>query len=106
MILGSLMGKGTFTTKVRFVSVGGMTGDLIQLSAAIMRSVDLQLTGSGLGSWSKDQVRKLFTDILPESFQLAADGKLKVETKEVILADIADLWNLDVPDGQRLVVII
>ena len=106
MILASLMGKGTFTQKTRFVSIGSMTGDLIQLSAANMRSVNLQLTGSGLGSWSKDEVRKLFTEILPEMFQLAADGKLKVETTEVKLADIADLWNLDVPDGQRLVVMI
>lgn len=106
MILASLMGKGSFTRKTRFVSVGAMTGDLIQLSAANLRSVDLQLTGSGLGSWSKDQVRKLFSEILPEMFQLAADGKLKVETIEVKLEDIAELWNLVVPDGQRLVVTI
>ena len=106
MILASLMGKGSFTQKTRFVSIGSMTGDLIQLSAANMRSVNLQLTGSGLGSWSKDEVHKLFTEILPEMFQLAADDKLKVETTEVKLADIADLWNLDVPDGQRLVVMI
>ncbi|MDN5289438.1 MAG: zinc-binding alcohol dehydrogenase family protein [Mucilaginibacter sp.] len=106
MILASLMGKGSFTQKTRFVSIGSMTGDLIQLSAANMRSVNLQLTGSGLGSWSKDEVRKLFAEILPEMFQLAADGKLKVKTTEVKLADIADLWNLDVPDGQRLVVTI
>ncbi len=106
MILACLMGKGSFTNKIRFVSVGSMTGDLIQLSAANLRSVDLQLTGSGLGSWSKDEVRKLFSEILPEMFQLAAEGKLKVETIEVKLEDIADLWSLDVPDGQRLVVTI
>lgn len=106
MILASLMGKGSFTHKTRFVSVGSMAGDIIQLSAANMRSVDLQLTGSGLGSWSKDEVGKLFTEILPEMFQLAADGKLKVETIEVKLEDISNLWNLDVPDGRRLVVTI
>jgi NADPH:quinone reductase-like Zn-dependent oxidoreductase len=106
MILASLMGKGSFTNKVRFVSVGSMTGDLIQLSAANLRSVDLQLTGSGLGSWTKEQVHKLLSEILPEMFQLAADGKLKVDTVEVKLADIGLLWNLDVPDGQRLVVMI
>jgi NADPH:quinone reductase-like Zn-dependent oxidoreductase len=105
MILAVLMGKGSFTHKTRFVSVGSMAGDLIQLSAANLRSVDLQLTGSGLGSWSKDQVRKLFSEILPEMFQLAAD-KLKVETVEVKLADIAELWDLDVADGRRLVVIV
>jgi hypothetical protein len=79
---------------------------LIQLSAANLRSVNLQLTGSGLGSWSKDEVSKLFSEILPEMFQLAADGKLKVKTIGVKLEDIADLWDLDIPDGQRLVVAI
>jgi hypothetical protein len=37
-------------------------------------------------------------------FQLAAEGKLKVETIEVKIEDIAELWDLDVPDGKRLVV--
>jgi len=106
LLLSSLMGQGAFTNKVRFVSVGSMAGDLIQLSAANLRSVDLQLTGSGLGSWSKEQVGLLFTEILPQMFQLAADGKLKVETIEVKLADISGLWNLEVADGKRLVVII
>jgi len=104
MILACLKGKGNFTHKTRFVSVGAMTGDLIQLSAANLRSTDLQLTGSGLGSWSKQQVRILFSEILPEMFQLAADGKLVVETMEVKLGDIADLWDMDVPGGKRLVV--
>jgi len=106
LLLSSLMGQGSFTNKVRFVSVGSMAGDLIQLSAANLRSVDLQLTGSGLGSWSKEQVGQLFSEILPEMFQLAADDKLKVETIEVKLVDIASLWNLEVADGKRLVVTI
>ncbi|KRT14881.1 alcohol dehydrogenase [Pedobacter ginsenosidimutans] len=106
LLLSSLMGQGSFTNKVRFVSVGSMAGDLIQLSAANLRSVDLRLTGSGLGSWSKEQVGLLFTEILPQMFQLAADGKLKVETIEVKLADISSLWNLKVADGKRLVVTI
>jgi NADPH:quinone reductase-like Zn-dependent oxidoreductase len=105
-ILASLKGKGSFTHKTRFVSVGSVTGDLIQLSAANLRSVDLQLTGSGLGSWSKEQVHKLFSEILPEMFQLAADRKLKVETIKIHLKDIETLWNLEVQDGKRLVVII
>ncbi|MFY0255964.1 zinc-binding alcohol dehydrogenase family protein [Chitinophaga sp. 30R24] len=104
MILASLKGNGSFTHKTRYVSVGSVTGDLIQLSAANLRSVDLQLTGSGLGSWSKNQIEEFFTEILPEVFQLVADGKLKVETISVALKDIANLWDLAVPNGQRLVV--
>jgi NADPH:quinone reductase-like Zn-dependent oxidoreductase len=106
MILTCMKGNGSFTNKVRYVSVGSMTGDLIQLSAANLRSVDLQLTGSGLGAWSKPQIDQLFSEILPEMFELAAAGKLKVETITVKLKDIAELWNLNVPDGQRLVVAI
>ena len=106
MILACIKGDGSFTNRIRYVSVGSMTGDLIQLSAANLRSVDLQLTGSGLGAWSKKQVGQLFTEILPEMFQLAAEGKLKVETITVKLEDIAELWDLDAPDGKRLVVTI
>jgi NADPH:quinone reductase-like Zn-dependent oxidoreductase len=106
LILSSLKGKGSFTHKVRFVSIGAVTGDKIQLSAENLRSVDLQLSGSGLGSWTKDQMKQLFSEILPEMFQLAADNKLKVETENVSLADIEKLWDMEVPDGKRLVIII
>jgi NADPH:quinone reductase-like Zn-dependent oxidoreductase len=104
MILDALKGTGAFTPRTRFVSVGSMTGDLIQLSAANLRSADLQLSGSGLGSWTKSQVRVLFAEILPEMFELAAAGKLKVDTVSVALADIEKLWEVEVADGKRLVV--
>jgi NADPH:quinone reductase-like Zn-dependent oxidoreductase len=106
MILACIKGDGSFTNKIRYVSVGSMAGDLVQLSAANLRSVDLRLTGSGLGAWSKQEVGQLFTEILPEMFQLAAKGKLVVKTIAVKLEDIAKLWDLDVSDGQRLVVTI
>ena len=106
LILASLKGNGSFTHKTRFVSIGAVTGDKIQLSAENLRSVDLQLSGSGLGSWTKDEMKKLFSEIIPEMFQLAADNKLKVDTEKVSLADIEKLWNMEVPDGKRLVVTI
>jgi NADPH:quinone reductase-like Zn-dependent oxidoreductase len=106
MILSCLNGDGSFTNRIRYVSIGSVTGDSIQLSAANLRSVNLQLSGSGLGAWSKQQVHRLFRDILPEMFQLAAEGTLTVKTISVPLEDIEGLWNLDVPDGQRLVVTI
>ena len=106
MILTCLKGNGSFTNRVRYVSVGSITGDLIQLSAANLRSVDLQLSGSGLGAWSRPQVGRLFSEILPEMFSLAAAGRLTVQTSTTELADIAAIWNLEVPDGRRLVVTI
>ena len=61
---------------------------------------------SGLGAWSDPQLGKLFSEILPEKFQLAAKGKLSVQTVTQKLENISELWNLDVPDGKRLVIII
>lgn len=106
MILTCIKGDGSFTNRIRYVSVGSITGDIIQLSAANMRSADLQLTGSGLGAWSRKQVGLLLSEILPEMFQLAAEGKLKVDTITVKMEDIAELWDLDIPGGKRLVVTI
>ena len=106
LIFSFLKGKGNFTHKVRYVSIGAMSGDTIQLSAAILRSVDLHLSGSGLGSWTKDEVKLLFSEILPEMFLLAAQNKLKVNIETVNLIDIEKMWNAVIPDGKRLVVTI
>ncbi|SFW80046.1 quinone oxidoreductase family protein [Chitinophaga sancti] len=105
-ILSTLKGKGKFTHHTRYVSVGSMAGETITLSSSILRSVDLQLSGSGLGAWSKYQVELLFSEILPEMFRLAASGHLKIATTAVKLEDISTLWDKDVSNGERLVVII
>ncbi|KRD57682.1 alcohol dehydrogenase [Flavobacterium sp. Root935] len=106
LILSVLKGNGNFTPKTRYVSVGSMSGDTIQLSAQILRSVDLQLSGSGLGSWTKDEVKLLFSEILPEMFLLASKNILKVNIEKVNLSDIEKMWNAEVVDGKRLVVLI
>jgi NADPH:quinone reductase-like Zn-dependent oxidoreductase len=104
LILSALKGNGSFTHKTRYINIGSMAGDSIQLSAGLLRSVDLQLSGSGLGSWSRDEVKLLFSEILPEMFLLAAQNKLKVNIEEVNLIDIEKMWNAEVSDGKRLVV--
>jgi len=106
LILEALKGNGGFTRPTRYVSVGSMAGDLIDLSSAILRSTDILLTGSGLGSWTKPQIAELFTSILPEMFRLAAEGKLVVDTVQVPVENISTLWDLEVNDGKRLVVTI
>ncbi len=104
MILACLKGNGSFTNRLRYVSVGAMTSDLIQLSAANLRSVNIELTGSGLGAWTRQQVGLLFSEILPEMFQLAEEGRLKIKTLILPLENVAELWNVEVGSGQRLVV--
>ncbi len=104
LLLTALKGNGAFTHQTRFISVGSVTGDTIQLSAEILRSVNLQVSGSGLGSWTRPDVGRLFSEILPQMFQRAADGQLTVETVNVPLADIESIYNVAVPAGKRLVI--
>ncbi len=48
----------------------------------------------------------LLGKILPEAFQLAAEGKLVINTTTIALKDIGSVYDLPVPDGERLVVMI
>ncbi|NTD96350.1 zinc-binding alcohol dehydrogenase family protein [Agrobacterium tumefaciens] len=106
LILEAFKGEGSFTQRTRFVSIGSISGDKIQLSSEILRSVDLQISGSGLGSWTKEEMYKLIKEIIPEMLQLAADKKIIIETEKVNLKDIKKLWGMTVADGKRLVVTI
>lgn len=100
LLLQALRGDGSFTHRVRLVSVGTALGDEVRLSGATLRSLDLHLTGSGLGSWSRQEVGQLFSQLLPEAFAWAAASRLHIETTPLPLADIARLGSLDVPAGQ------
>jgi len=104
LLMNALKGNGSYQHKTRFVSVGSVAGDKIQLSAENLRSVDLQLSGSGLGSWTRDEMRILFSEILPEMFQLAADHKLKIDTVEIPLQDIEKIWEMESLGGKRIVI--
>lgn len=83
-----------------------MSGDTIQLSSQILRSIDIQLSGSGIGSWTKEEFGKLFSEILPEMFQLAAEGKLVIDVTTFPLQEIEHHWNNEAQDGGRLVVLV
>ena len=62
--------------------------------------------GSGIGSWTRSEIKELLNDILPTAFKLAAQNKLVVDTISIKLKDIEKLYDMDVPDGKRLVVIV
>lgn len=106
LILSVLGGVGKPASPVRFVTVGGMAGDKLQLSSSILRSSDLTLVGSGPGSLSDIQMALLFGEIIPEMFELAARGKLTIQTETAELRDIETAWNKEIPAGTRLVIVI
>lgn len=107
-ILGALKGGGLHTVahRVRFVTVGSMAGEGINLSSNILRSSAIEILGSGFGSLPGEALHSLRTDILPEMFELAAAGRLKIDTVTAPLSDITRAWTQNVPAGQRLVITI
>lgn len=105
-ILAALKGDGGFSHHTRYVTVGGMMGDTITLSSSILRSTDIQILGSGLGTWTRKEIELMITEMLPEAFQLAADGKLKIETVNMPLKDIEAAWERNIDGGKRLVIVV
>lgn len=104
MILSAFKGDGTFSHQTKLVTIGGMSGDTIQLSSQILRGTDIQISGSGLGSWTKEESALLFSEIIPEMFQAAVEGKIKMETQEVNIKNIETIWNAEIESGKRLVI--
>ena len=106
MIINALKGGGVnnFTSKVRLVTVGSMAGENINLASGTLRSSAIEILGSGIGSISKEEMHLFNTEILPEMFQLAAEGKLSIETESAPLSEIETIWNYKSAPGKRLVV--
>jgi NADPH:quinone reductase-like Zn-dependent oxidoreductase len=91
--------------KVKIVSVGDIAGSTIMLDSGTLRGTDVEILGSGLGTFSRHDLREFSMKILPEMFDLAAKGRLKMETQAESLRDIERIWNKE-PDGKRIVVTI
>lgn len=106
IILSALKGNGTFSHRTRLVTIGSMSGDMIQLSSQVLRSTDITISGSGLGSWTKEEMQKLFTSIIPGIFELAAHKKIIADTCCVSFSEIPQLWETGTSGNTRLVVTI
>lgn len=106
LIITALKGGGlnNFTHKTRIVTVGSMAGENINLASGILRSSAIEILGSGFGSLSKTDLEGFHKEVLPEMFQLAADGKLKIELVQGDIKDIERLWEQKIDSGKRLVI--
>jgi len=82
-----------------------MAGPSMQLFSATLRSAAIELYGVGGGSIPKEIMKQVPTHTLPLLFELAATGKLKMETEVVKLKNIETAWSKNIA-GKRLVVII
>ncbi|HEX4320256.1 MAG TPA: zinc-binding alcohol dehydrogenase family protein [Acidobacteriaceae bacterium] len=77
--------------QVRYVNIGSMSGGEISLPAAALRSSDLMLMGSGIGSVPLAGLLGAIQGVM----QAVVPGKLQIETRAVPLADVEENWNKD-----------
>ncbi len=107
LVLRSLQetGPGTRSSQVRFVTVGDMAGKTISLPSGSLRSTDIALLGSGFGSLFPEVLKEFSSRILPEMFELAAKGKLTMETENRMLHEIDAAWKEE-SSGKRVVILI
>lgn len=103
-ILLAVKGKGTYQHKTRFVNVGAMSSDVMELSSSILRGTDLMLLGSGIGSWTDAEMQYFFKKLVPEAFELAVQGKLHLHTVCYSWQEIENVWHLPLNSGERLVI--
>lgn len=90
--------KATATHRTRLVEVGASAGPNITLPAAILRSIDLTILGSGFGAASIDRIFAAVSEL----FALAASGALKLDVDPVPLSDVEAAWNR-ADKGRRIV---
>ena len=81
--------KQEATHRTRLVEVGASAGPTITLPAAILRSIDLTLLGSGFGAASIDRIFAAASEL----FALAASGSLKIDVDTVPLSDVEAAWT-------------
>lgn len=108
IILNALKGGGlhSISHRVRFVTVGSIAGEEIHLSSGILRSSAIEILGSGIGSLPKEAMEMQFKETIPELMQLAALGKLTIDTVTTELKDVEAAWQDVIPAGKRLVILI
>jgi NADPH2:quinone reductase len=86
------------TRRTRLVEVGSSAGQNITLPAAVLRSIDLHLLGSGFGSVPLDQIMSA----IPTLFSLAVQGHLTVAVESIPLAQVEQAWSAE-EKGKRIV---
>lgn len=99
-VLEAIAQKGLQHTasRIRFVQIGSIAGPTITLSSAPLRSVGLELMGSGFGSVSMEQIFQSLAAFLQE----AAKKPFALNVVPAPLGDITALWNAG-EQSERLV---
>jgi len=91
-------------SKLVITTVGEMAGRNIELPSAMLRSTQIEFTGSGIGSIPYTDIHKYMAEVLPDVFQLAAEGKLKIDLEITQLKDVETVWSQNEKPGSRIII--
>jgi len=92
LVLESLAKRGPAT----YVEIGAMAGGTITLPAALLRSTDVNIIGSGFGSFTAAE----FLAERPAILRAAIDLGLTVDVTARPAVDIADAWSEDIGNSR------
>jgi NADPH:quinone reductase-like Zn-dependent oxidoreductase len=82
-------------TQTKIIAVGEMGRKSITLASDSLRSRDIIILGSGIGSFSPRVIAEYLQNVLPEVFDYAAHGGIEIDTELLPLKNIEDAWKLN-----------
>lgn len=85
--------------KLSWVQIGSTGGDVAGIPGAFLRSANLQLLGSGIGSLSMRQI----VAELPALIQEVALGTFRIDARAVPLSQVEQVWTEPVQSSARIV---
>jgi NADPH:quinone reductase-like Zn-dependent oxidoreductase len=94
-----------FAQTTRYIQIGEMAGPRIHLAAAVLRSAGIEICGQGGGSIPQELMAKLSTEIIPGILNMAAEGKITIDTETIPLSQVESAWNRKESNGKRGVIV-
>ena len=89
-------------TRTRLVQVGESAGGTLSLAAAVLRSTRLEILGAGTGS--APTAPETWLRAMQQLLDRVAQGKLRIDTERVPLADVETAWQRE-QQGRRFVIV-
>ncbi len=84
-----------------WIHVGSMAGEVAAVPGALLRSANLRLVGSGLGSLAGKEI----VQELPALAREIALGTFRIDVRAVPLRDVARVWSEGPSAGERIVLV-
>jgi NADPH:quinone reductase-like Zn-dependent oxidoreductase len=90
-LINAISGHGSIAGEppIRFVQIGSMTGETLNLPAASLRSSGLKLMGSGMGSVSYAGLMRSISELM----SAIVPGKFRIDAEPVQLSEVETAWN-------------